>query len=357
VGKGTGVFVEEEIMVRVREQWAVGMAIGIVAVGLVGRPALGREVKLAIHPQKVSAEAGKYALLPPAASLTEADAVSWYDKAVRALPDKTGDKQIQAWLKMPIEQLPTEQAEEALAAYVEGFKCVAQAVKCRDCNWPVWQPGTQVANLDEYRRLAFAIRLWARLELSNGEYEGALLALRMGFGMARQLGQGPTLIQLQVAVAAAAMMSGEVEELVQGADAPNLYAALTGLPKPLVNVEKAIESERKAAFAQFSGKLSSSQLESQMKLVHERTRVIVKRLDGDLALLQCIEALRAHAASHDGQLPQMLAEITEIPVPLDPLCGAAFRYTRTGPTATLASTVPVGGQKTDETQYEITVKN
>jgi len=112
------------------------------------------------------------------------------------------------------------------------------------------------------------------------------------------------------------------------------------------------------ALLEFSGKLlSSKQLEKQMKPMHDRTRAIAKRLDSDLAILQCVEAIRAYAASHGGQLPPTLADVKDISIPKDPMCGEAFRYARTGSTAVLASTAPAGGEKADEVHYEIVVKN
>ena len=343
-------------MMQLRGGLTVAVGTWAVLLSLVCQTALGRDEKLAIRPQKVSAEVSKYSLSPPQASLTDGDAVPLYEKAVKALPDKTKDDQVWQWLKMPIEQLPADQVEQVLTRYVESFKCVAQAVKCRQCNWPAWTPGTQVANLDEYRRLAFGIRLWAKLELSNAQYEGALLAMQTGFGMARQLGQAPTLIQLQVAVATASVLCREIEQLVQMEGSPNLYSSLAMLPKPFVDPERAIETERKAALSQFSGKLSSKKLESRMKPTHDRTRAIAKRMDSDLAALQCVEAIRSYAASHGGQLPQNLADITEVSVPKDPMNGEAFRYTRTGATGVLESPAPAGSKK-DVIRYEIVIRN
>jgi hypothetical protein len=352
-------FVEGTIMERLRGSLMVGAATWVVLLSLVCQAALGRDAtKLAIRPQKVSAEAGKYSLLPPQASLIDGDAVPWYEKAAKTLPDKKSDDQIRQWLKMPIDQLPADQVEQTLTQYVESFKGVAKAIKCRDCNWPAWKPGTQVANAEEYHRLALGIRLWARLELSRGEYEGAVLAMQTGFGMARQFGQAPALAQLQFGVAIAGTSCREIEELVQMEGSPNLYSALAGFPKPFADVEKAIESEKKAASSPgLLGRLASRQSESVMKPAYDAMRAFVKRLDRDLAALQCIEAIRAYAASHGGQLPQTLAEITDVSVPKDPASGAAFRYSRTGTTAVLESPAPPGGEKREELRYEITVKN
>jgi hypothetical protein len=234
---------------------------------------------------------------------------------------------------MAVDQLPTDQVELLLKQYLVSFKCAAQAVKSRECNWPVWKGETIMAKNEEYRRLAFAVRLWAWLEISRGEPEGAILALQTGFGMAKHMGQTPNLPQLQMGVASAGVVCREIEQFVQMEDAPNLYAALAAVPKPFVDVEKA------------------------GKNADDRTRALAKKLDSDLAILQCVEAIRSYAASHGGQLPQTLAEIKEVSLPNDAMCGAPFRYSRTGATAVLESTVPAGGEKRDEVHYQISVKN
>jgi len=338
-------------MARLRSTLVTATLVWLVGLSLAGMPAFGREVKLVICPQKGSAEAGKYALLPPAASLTDGDAAALYDKAIKLLPGKAAAEQIRQYLEMPIDKLPEDQAEQVLKQYRESLRGAAQAVKCRQCNWSAGESDEeQMASLKACRELAFGIRLWARLEVSRGEYEGAILALQTGFGMARHVGQTPTTLAFLYGIGATAATLREVEQWVQMDGAPNLYAALAALPKPLVDVEKYIEGE--------TGALPSLlPAETKVHYGYDRMLVLGKRLDRDLAILQSLEAIRSYAASHKGQLPQTLAEITEVSVPKDPLNGEAFRYARTEATAVLESPAPPGGEKREELRYEITVKN
>ncbi len=347
-------------MARWRSTLVVAALVWAVGLGLAGVPAFGRDAKLVVRPQKAAAEAGKYALLPSAASLTEGDAVPLYEKAVKALPGKAMDDRIQKWLKMPTEQLPLDEAEKALTQYVESFKCVAQAIQCRECKWPAAAPEASTPNLPRYRSLSLAIRLWARYEIAQENYEGAVLALRTGLGMSKHLTQGPTLVEYLVGVGVAATMCPEVGEFVQAGEAPNLYAALAALPKPFTDVEKAIEADRKATPSEPPAGMTRAQFESDLSRLprpYDPVRILTKRLEADLAALQCVEAIRSYAASHGGQLPQTLAAIAEVSVPNDPMSGQMFRYTRTGATAVLESATPAGGDAKDVTRYEITVKN
>jgi hypothetical protein len=59
------------------------------------------------------------------------------------------------------------------------------------------------------------------------------------------------------------------------------------------------------------------------------------RRDISLAADRVIEAIRMHAAQHEGKLPHNLAEITVVPVPVHPRFGAPFPYKLAGDVATL----------------------
>ncbi len=162
-------------------------------------------------------------MLPPAGSLTDGEAAALYDKAVKLLPGKAAADQVQQYLQMPIAKLPKDQAQQVLKQYLESLRYATQAVKCRQCNWSAAESEEkEVASLKAFRELAYALRLWARLEVSRGEYEGAILALQTGFGMARHVGQTPTTMGFLYGIGATAGMVREVEQWVQMDDAPNL---------------------------------------------------------------------------------------------------------------------------------------
>jgi hypothetical protein len=55
-----------------------------------------------------------------------------------------------------------------------------------------------------------------------------------------------------------------------------------------------------------------------------------------VAKLRVFEALRVYAAAHDGQLPQQLTDINEVPVPVNPYDGKPFSYHRDGSRAQLS---------------------
>jgi hypothetical protein len=61
------------------------------------------------------------------------------------------------------------------------------------------------------------------------------------------------------------------------------------------------------------------------------------RADREVAVLRVIEALSMDAAAHEGRLPRQLADITEVPLPIDPVTGKSFEYSLSAEGAVLLS--------------------
>ncbi len=80
------------------------------------------------------------------------------------------------------------------------------------------------------------------------------------------------------------------------------------------------------------------------------------RIERKLALLRAIEALRMHAAAHEGQLPARLEEVKVAPVPNDPGTGQPFAYRRDGRTATLTSRISGEPLETTGLRYRVTLR-
>jgi hypothetical protein len=74
------------------------------------------------------------------------------------------------------------------------------------------------------------------------------------------------------------------------------------------------------------------------------------RHERSIAALRVIEAIRLYGASHDARLPDKLDDITQVPIPQDPMTGKPFVYQRTGDRAVLESP----GGKSHGMRYEIT---
>ena len=89
--------------------------------------------------------------------------------------------------------------------------------------------------------------------------------------------------------------------------------------------------------------------------VYDRLPLLEKRVGA----LQCIEAIRLYMASHAGRPPGSLDDITEVPVPLNPMTGKPFAYRLEGDKAILESFAPPEASKANlhyYVRYELTIR-
>jgi hypothetical protein len=80
------------------------------------------------------------------------------------------------------------------------------------------------------------------------------------------------------------------------------------------------------------------------------------RLERHFAELRVIEAVRMYAAAHNGQLPEHLDAITEVPIPLNPVTGKPFDYKVSGGKAVLEVPPPPGDNARNGARYELTIE-
>ena len=66
----------------------------------------------------------------------------------------------------------------------------------------------------------------------------------------------------------------------------------------------------------------------------------VAEVDRRVAALRTVEAVRLHAASHEGRMPASLDAVDVVPVPLDPMTEKPFQYESDGHTATIVREGP-----------------
>jgi hypothetical protein len=330
--------------------------------------------------------------------------------------------------------------------------------------------------LDEIANLV-AVR--ARLQIADGDFNGAVHTLQTGLSLAKHLGELPRYYEGQAGSQIAHVMLRQVEDFAQQPKAPNLYWALTDLPRPLIDQRRGVEGERRERYRRYpgiaeavadvnAGPLTEEQVQACVKeaLRYQRllryqfplgsiefqqraalTKSLTEHYDGykkflldqgrpkekveamsyvqvallaefqqleqttddqmkwynqpyykaadaldpmakaaeegrgknilplyafgaldalysraklerQIDILRCVEAIRAYAAAHDGQLPATLDDVKELPVPTDVVTGKPFVYKKDGANATLESPEVARHRRAhfDDLAYEITIK-
>jgi hypothetical protein len=97
---------------------------------------------------------------------------------------------------------------------------------------------------------------------------------------------------------------------------------------------------------------SANRPEPLPSILRERQELI--RPDRLIALMRTIEALRDYLAKHDGRPPERLDQITDLPLPTDPMTDQLFAYHLSGMTATLDAPAPPGRSPYSGWRFDLT---
>jgi hypothetical protein len=448
-------------------------------------PAFLIDRSLTVTPRAAPVPALEYRFLPLDILRKPGNAVPIYLRLVHEQRDETRRRWFEVpskWNKLPPDRLPLEEAKKFLDEHRYMLRQIELGARRQKAEWeytldagdPI---GLLLPDIQNMRNLVPLLILQARVAMAEGNPAAAVHHLQTGFCMSRQVAEAPFLISALVGMAMANQFADAVLDLIERPDAPNLYWALTVLPRPLIGVRKGMELEQQLVPMQFpvladldrphpaeewdevlrqlrkgmerflddprkpmrlppgstvadpaskspdleaarkyirkSRRLSAEQVKpmppAQVLVLYiadaareyaddwfkaaylppgERKPVFeaaIKRLkaapdtegvripralmaamekvwaaqtrtDRRIAALRAIEAVRMHAAAHNGQLPERLADVSVVPVPDDPGTGKPFGYKREGATAILTGIIPDEPAASTTLRYRIRVR-
>lgn len=263
---------------RLQRCGGLGIMIGAVLIGR-GEPAAWgqlakvqapgkpepKEIALEVTPQRPPTPLFRYRLFPTLGELNPGNAAPLYlrlgyEMNEEKLRDSFG--QALEWLGLPLASFPREDAAKMAAEWAPQLRQIEFGARRRYCDWDysipeekdnpffIRLPDAQV--MREWVRL-LAVR--ARAEIAAGQLDRAVGTLETMIAFGRHIGQGPYLINKLVGVAAITVTLGLVDDLIGQPDAPNLYWALTALPRTLVDMREAIENEQASIGRTLTGQL------------------------------------------------------------------------------------------------------
>lgn len=223
--------------------------------------------KLTVSPAAEPRPARKFEFLPPLSRRTPGNAALSYNRAFSARPSwpadpmksREQDKKVEQWWNAPVDQLPAKDVREFLAAYSRVFEEVERAATRESCDWEMTERlrtsgiGTVIDEVQPSREVTRVLALRIKLELAENRFQDAARSLQTGFQMTRHVGEAPTLIQMLVGLALSAIYLERVEEMIARPGSPNLYWALTGLPRPFINPRAPFEGEEMVFETMFPG--------------------------------------------------------------------------------------------------------
>ncbi|MGD0516570.1 MAG: hypothetical protein ABSA26_03460 [Thermoguttaceae bacterium] len=430
-----------------------------------------KTVKITLHPMAEPSPALKYKLLPAFIDLKPGNAAVFYNKLLaeslrlflgeNEMWDKAG-----AWSEAPLAELRDEKVRSIIRGWNGKVDEIKRASQCEYCDWqvPIREYGiaTLLPDLQQTRSYARLLEPYARLQIAEGKYDDAVQTLQAGYTLGRHVANGPTLVHNLVGCTIVSMMSDQVRELIQQPNAPNLYWALTDLPRPIIDFRSGTDAEYDCLLINFPElrNLETKELApDQWRVLLQQTiakagnytnasannkfmpialsaflliegypraktfliergwpadkvedmplgqvlliaglrqydeikddlfkwmylpypeaiagmkkanaklmelsrggqeilplaslfmpamssaKVAEARTERTIAILRVLEAIRLYGAAHGGQLPEKLSDITEAPIPIDPILGTAFIYHRIEDAAILEAPAPSG---------------
>ena len=218
-------------------------------------------IKLAVTLGAPKNRALKYMLLPDPLDLTPGNAAPIWLRAGQTFGNnklKITEKEEKWYARSmtPLKDLPHQEIRNFLAPFAGQLRLADEAARRDHCDWE-FPPFTlqdfdlPLEDVQRLRTVAALLGIRYRLELSEGRFDDALRTLQTGFALARDVGKGEMLIMDLVGIAIGSIMFGHVEEWMETPGSPNLYWALTDLPRPLVNTAPAMRSELTTIYRSF----------------------------------------------------------------------------------------------------------
>lgn len=174
-------------------------------------------------------------------------------QAEKAAVEKFGEE-YQTWYGQDarLDELPLEKIHEAVQIWngpiMKNLRMAAQRRQC-DWGWDVEDirgPELMSFLLQEVqvsRSLSRALILQTRLALAEKRIEDAIGFLRLNYRLSRDVAREPMLICNLVGIAIANMGNWEVIELIAQPGSPNLYWAMTELPRPFIEIRNSVRTE------------------------------------------------------------------------------------------------------------------
>jgi len=238
-----------------------------------GAPARAQEAAEAppkvvlIRPAAEPSPALRYRFLSERRDLIPGNAAIFYHRAIENLLRRSYEERIaalekrpaqgaaesyedpvQGWLDLPLDQFPKEEARRYLGArHVSVIQELEQGARRESCDWEFLRRDEGVTlileDISDTRRLGRLVALQVRLDIAEGRVDDAIRGIGTGLALARNVGRGHSYIQSLIAGNTAERMVDAIEELVQTPGCPNLYWALTALPRPFFDLTDATEGE------------------------------------------------------------------------------------------------------------------
>jgi len=217
---------------------------------------MGREnlhvEKIVLYPAPEPRPALRYQLLPPIVDRRPGNAAVFYNRIPAERTPFFRDYKLLskvAGLQMaPLAELRQQEAQSAIGSSADVLDDLHRAARSEYCDWQVLIREKEfyslnLAEFQETRTFARTLAAWVRREIAVGDYSAAVDGLQTGYALGRDVSRAPFAVPGLIGIVIAGMMDYQVETLIRQPDAPNLYWALSGLPRPFFDLRENFQGE------------------------------------------------------------------------------------------------------------------
>ena len=157
-----------------------------------------------------------------------------------------------AYNDTPRESIPIDKLRKASAFFDEYVKLyIERASMRRDCDWgyqleDLQGPlsiGLSLNGLQETRSASRVLALQTKLAILESRFDDAVKLMKMNYRLAEHVGQVKVLVASLICFAEVGITNGNMVDFIAAQDSPNMYWALTELPRPFADLRGAFRLE------------------------------------------------------------------------------------------------------------------
>ena len=238
-------------------KWMLVLALPLWAVGAEQKEGIELKTLVLVPAGEPSPVLG-IRLMPRPSELKSGNAALFYNAALGFQPkiEEDAENQLEQWRDQAVDQWPRPEVQKLLDSFAHTLRYIRLGTHCRNCDWELpLEDGFDLVMppLGDFRRMAKLMTLRTRMAIADGQVDQAVASVQDGLVMGMNMDEGPLLVQSLVGMAIARVTLDELEHWCQTPGMPNLYWALTALPRPLVTARKAYDYEYDMLLNTFPG--------------------------------------------------------------------------------------------------------
>ena len=176
--------------------------------------------------------------------------------------EKDFGEEAEGWshYETPSDEIPLEKLRQVSARFDGTIEQhIARATLRRSCDWGYgleelkgpMSYGVQLSGLKDTRAISRTLVLQTKLAILESRFDDAVDLMRMNYRLAENVGRTKLLVGSLIAYAEIGITNGSMIDFIAAADSPNMYWALTEMPRSLVDWRDTLRMECRLALRAF----------------------------------------------------------------------------------------------------------